>query len=432
MGRRRGEGALMHRAQVFQLHPTKAQAEYFARAAGIARMAYNWALDEWKRQAIEWWQTGKQSPFPSNYALQRQFNAIKRERWPWITDISKLVPEHAIFAVAQAYEAYRTGQARYPRFKAKGKAKESFVVAFANQCAVAGGKLKLMKVGAVSLSRACRWPDARIIRAVVSRKAGKWYASISFDIPNVESQPRQNKAAGVDLGIKTPIKVACAGASADLGSNLIERLNVERRKLRRANRNLHRRQVGSGRRRRARAKVARLQKRIADIRTNFQHNATATIAGMAERIGVETIAVRNLLRNGRLARHIADVGFYEIRRQLAYKANALVEADRFYPSSKTCSCCGSVKEKLTLADRTFNCEDCGFMCDRDENAARNLERMAADRAVTARGDGSPARRRKLTLRSLSVKREAAEQPLSEARRLLPRAAARFLSHEAER
>jgi putative transposase len=118
------------------------------------------------------------------------------------------------------------------------------------------------------------------------------------------------------------------------------------------------------------------------------------------------LAVRNMMANGRLARAIADVGFHEINRQLKYKAGQVVEADRFYPSSKTCSSCGSIKQTLKLSDRVFKCEHCGHECDRDENAARNLEKMAANRAVSVRGAGSPARRRKLSLSSLASKREA--------------------------
>lgn len=399
----------MHRAQIFLLCPTKAQAEYFARAAGVARLAYNWALAEWKRQAMEWWWSGKVTPFPTAFSLQKQFNAIKRDTWPWITEISARVPEHAIFSVGQAYDIYKSGQSRYPKFKAKGKSKDAFLAAAnTTEVRIEGRRITIPKIGTIRLGRECRWPSAKAIKAVVSRKAGKWYVAVGFELPDQEIPARPNQAAGIDLGIKTPIKIVSGDVSTDIGSGLAERLNVERRRLRRAHKTLHRRINGSGRYRRARARVARVQKRIADIRSDFQHKATSKIANMAERVGVETLNVKGMLRNGRLARAIADVGFYEIRRQLGYKANALIEADRFYPSSKTCSCCGSVKEKLTLSDRTFSCEDCGFVCDRDENAARNLERMAANRAVTARGDGSSVRRRKLTLRSLSKKREAAK------------------------
>lgn len=398
----------MYRSQVFQLRPNAAQAQYFACACGVARFTYNWALAEWKRQATEWWESGKNTDFPSYVGLNKQFNAIKHEQWPWIGEVSCIITESAILAVESAWSSYKSEQSRYPRFKVKERAKEAFFAARSSRdCCIKGRCIRLPKIGWVRISRNCRWPDARITRAVVSRRAGKWYVSVSFEIDDVVPGARPNVAAGVDLGIKSPITVTSHGETLNLGSELLERLNVERRKLRRANKALHRRQKGSGRRKRAKAKVARIHKRMADIRLDFQHDATAQIAGMASRIGIENLNVRGMVRNRHLARHISDVGFHEIRRQLAYKADKLVEADRFYPSSKTCSCCGSVREKLTLSERVFVCTECGFTCDRDQNAARNLEKLAADRAVSARGDGNPARRRKLTLRSLSKKREPA-------------------------
>lgn len=399
----------MHRSQLFLLRPNKVQASYFSRAAGISRLAYNWAIEEWKRQSYQWWESGKQSKYPTSFSLLKQFNGFKREKWPWITDISKLVPEGAIFAVGQAFDAFKAGLSRYPKFKAKGKCRDAFLVAGSYQdCRIEGTRIKLPKVGWIKLTREQRWPGAKIMRAVVSRIAGKWYLAVNFEIVDTILISRPQVSAGVDLGIKTPIKVSCGGETFDLGVGVLERINNERRKLRRANKALNRRIKGSNRRKRAQSKVAKVQRKIANIRSDFQHKSTSLISRLANRIGVERLNVKGMMRNGRLARHIADIGFFEIKRQLAYKAEELVQADLFFPSSKTCSCCGSVKEKLTLSDRTFVCDDCGFKCDRDENAARNLEKLAADRAVSARGDGSSVRRRKLTLRSLSMKRESAK------------------------
>lgn len=396
----------MLRAQMFLLRPTASQAAYMAQAVGIARMTYNWALSEWKRQASEWWETSGRTEPPNTFALQRQFNAIKRDNWPWVTNVSRRVTVSAIMAVGRAFEAYRAGQAKYPRLKAKGKAKDSFLAAAcADECVVIGRRAKLARLGWVRLSRSLRWPEGKVRHATISRRAGKWYLAILFEIEDNAPSARAHHAAGVDLGIKSPVVVYCGGATLHLGSDLRERTNVQRRRLRRATRALNRRSPGSGRRERARRRVARIYKRLADIRGDFQHKATALISRMATNIGVENLHVAGMLKNRRLAKSIANVGFYEIKKQLGYKAVSLVEADRFYPSSKTCSCCGSKRERLALSERTFVCEECGFTSDRDENAARNLEAMAADRAVSARGDRSPARRRKLTLRSLSEKRE---------------------------
>lgn len=396
----------MFRAQLIPMRLNKAQRVYMAQAAGTARFAYNWALAEWKRQAKEWWDSEKASPYPSAFALQKQFNAIKREQFPWITNVAADIPEKAIFAVGQAVEAYRAGQSRYPRFKSRD-AKRSFVCGSRSRDVRLDGKtITLPRVGTLRMARPLRWDETTAVSATISCRAGKWFVAVRCEVPDAVVSGQQHTSAGVDIGIKTPLVAVSNGATLKFGGDLAQRLNVERRKLRRANKRLHRREKGSGRRWRAKQHVARIHARMSNIRADVQHKATCQIARMALRIGIETLAVRNMMANGRLAQSVADVGFFEIRRQLSYKAAEVIEADRFYPSSKTCSICGSIKRELKLSDRVFRCEDCGHECDRDENAARNLERMAANCAVSARGVGSPAPRRKLRLSSLTEKREA--------------------------
>ncbi len=397
----------MHRAQVVPLDLTVAQSIYMARAAGTARVAYNWALAEWKLQAAAWWKSGGVESYPSAFDLQRRFHRVKRDLYPWITEIASVVSDAAIVAVGEAMRNFRDGRAKYPRFKSRDAVKRSFVAAGAGRSRMVGHRrILLPRVGDVRIGARLRWPEASLRGVHVSERAGRWYAILSYELPDeVERAEREYPAAGVDVGLKMPLVVAAGDLSLHIGGSLAERLNVERRKLRRANQRLHRRVKGSGRRKRAQVVVARIHRRMACIRSDVQHKTTSQIAGMASRIGVETLAVRNMMRNGRLARSIADVGFYEIKRQLKYKADEVIEADRFYPSSKTCSACGSIKQDLKLSDRVFRCEHCGHECDRDVNAARNLERMAANCAVSARGAGSPAPKRKLRLSSLASKRE---------------------------
>jgi putative transposase len=406
----------LFRSQLIPLDLTVKQARYMAQAAGTARFVYNWALEEWKRQASEWWSSGKVTPYPSVFALQKQFNAIKRAEYPWVTQVASEVANKAIFSVGVAFEAFEAGTARYPKFKSRD-GRQSFVGASSHFHLYASGRrLRLPRVGSIRLGCLPRWSAEYLRSAHVSERAGRWYVALGYLLPSEASAPKPGAYAGVDLGIKTPLVATSGDVTLQFGAELKERLNVERRKLRRANQRLHRRVKGSGRRQRAKQRVARIHQRMANIRSDMQHKATHLIAGMAPRIGVETLAVRNMMQNGRLARSIADVGFYEIKRQLKYKAVEVVEADRFYPSSKTCSACGSIKQDLVLSDRVFRCEHCGHECDRDVNAARNLERMAANWAVSARGAGSPAPKRKLRLSSLAVKREAQDEAHNEAHR----------------
>lgn len=400
------EQTARHRSQLFPLRLNRAQKAYMAQAAGCARFAYNWALEQWKLQAKAWWDSGKVSPFPTAFTLNKQFNAIKDEQFPWFREVSCHPAQSAIIGVGEAMANYRSGNTRYPRFHARG-GRTSFVASpNRREFKIDGKHIVLPRVGRLRLGAAVRWPDAPATRAVVSQRAGRWYVAVSFELPPSSAGHRASVAAGVDLGVKTPLVVAAGGVTIHIGSTLSERLKVERRKLKRANRRLARRTKGSGRHDRARLRVARIHERMRNIRADVQHKATCQIARMASRVGVETLAVRNMMRNGRLARSIADVGFYEIKRQLRYKADQVVEADKFYPSSKTCSACGSVKRELGLSDRVFHCDDCGNECDRDENAARNLETLAANWVVSARGAGSSAPMRKHRSSSLARKREA--------------------------
>lgn len=393
-----------HRSQIFQLRPNKVQASYFAQAVGVSRFAYNWALAQWKEKATEWWETNGATPFPSAFSLQKEFNAIKRANWPWMDNVAQLIPERSIASVGVAYARYKKGIAKYPKFKSKHRSKENFFGAVRKvEARIKGKRLKLPKIGWLRLSRLPRW-EGEITQVVIQRRAGKWYAVVSFALRDEPKQPRPAVAAGVDIGVKYPLTVTCGDAVHNYGAGLRERLNVERRKLRKADRRMRRRIPGSRRRLKAQIAVAKINRKISDIRSDVQHKATSSIARMADVIGIEDLNVRGLLRNRAVSRAIQDVGFRAIRDQLSYKANSLVTAGRFYPSSKSCSCCGAVKPSLPLSERRYNCGHCGLSIDRDENAARNLEKLAADEAVSLRGERSSDPERQLVFRSLSEKR----------------------------
>jgi len=199
-----------------------------------------------------------------------------------------------------------------------------------------------------------------------------------------------NDKAGKPAGIHEHIgrrPVMCVGNS-DGDQAMLEYTTIANpraledalRKLRRLNRQLARREPGSGRRKKTHRRLAGVHARTANIRRDALHKLTSSLATEYGTVVVEHLNVGGMVRNRRLARAITDTGLAEIRRQLTYKTTwyggRLVVADRFYPSSKTCSACGRVKAKLTLAERTFTCEDCGLHLDRDMNAAHNLAKLA--------------------------------------------------------
>ncbi len=195
--------------------------------------------------------------------------------------------------------------------------------------------------------------------------------------------PGAVRAVGVDLGVKALL------TGVDDRGNVItvpgpRPLRAGLRRLRRASRAHSRKQPGSARRRESAARLARLHARIANIRADALHKATTMLAARYETVAVEDLNVAGMTRNRTLARAVTDQGFGSLRRMLGYKTTwnggTLITADRWYPSSKTCSGCGTVKAKLALSERTYQCEVCGLVTDRDVNAARNLLNLAASGA----------------------------------------------------
>jgi putative transposase len=248
------------------------------------------------------------------------------------------------------------------------------------------------------------WFDGVLKRVTVTRTADRWFASILVDAPGPEPVGDRNGTVGIDVGVKvliTPSKgEPVHGPKAH---------TVLLKRLRRVSRAMSRKQRHSRNRARAQRKLARLHARIANIRRDAAHKATTMLAKTYRRIGIEDLNVRGMVRNRHLARSVTDGAFFEIRRQLDYKARMyatmVVVADRWFASSKTCSCCGVVKGTLALSQRTFNCDDCGFEVDRDVNAARNLESVAASSAVTVCGEDRSGAKRKPRVKRASVKRK---------------------------
>jgi putative transposase len=223
--------------------------------------------------------------------------------------------------------------------------------------------------------------SARILSATVSRTAQRWFVSFTVEVEQDEPvHPRPGSAVGVDLGVKTLLT-----AVDDQGSVLAvagcRPLRASLRKLRRASRAHSRKARGSANRRKSAAKLARIHARVASVRADSLHKATTGLARRYETVVVEDLNVAGMISNKKLSRAVSDQGFGAARRMLGYKTvregGQLVVADRWYPSSKTCSRCGTRKPSLTLKERVFTCEHCGHAEDRDVNAARNLLHLAS-------------------------------------------------------
>jgi len=378
-------------AHRIRLDPNNVQATCLARAAGTARFAYNWALGEWKKQ-YEACKADLTMPRPTEAALRRQLNSIKREQYPWMLEVTKNAPQMAITQLGRAFENFFAGRARYPRFRRKGR-DDRFTISN-DQFRIEGQRIRIPKLGWVRMREELRFAG-KVVSASVARVADHWYASITIDTSDPPLPPADNQGAvGVDLGIKA-LATLSTGETFQ-GPKALRRLLVRLRRLSRA---LSRKAKGSCNRARAKLKLARLHARIANIRGDSLHKLSTSIARRFHIIGIEDLNVKGMLGNRHLARAISDMGYYELRRQLEYKAAwrgaQVVLVDRWYPSSKLCSGCGYRLDELGLDVRHWTCPGCGAPNDRDVNAAINLRHMAVSSTASAcGGEGSgPARAR---------------------------------------
>ena len=366
----------MIRAYKTELNPNQKQTQAFLRCCGASRWCYNWGL----AAMIEAREQGRKT---SVYAEKKRLNAIKDEIAPWLRDVPYVVLQDAFERLKVAYENFfrrvKAGEkAGFPKFKSRKNGIGTFNVR--NNLHVTDTHIKLPVIGWVRLYEHGYMPTtkaAELCSVTISERAGHWEASLLVKQEQAEPLPATGESIGVDFGIK-----ALATASDGRVYENPRALKLAQSKLARAQREVSRRVKGSANRRKSVLKLARAHRRVANIRkwalNQISHDLVKT---KPSAIVIEDLNVRGMLANHCLAQAISDVGFAELRRQIEYKAAAsgvkVLLADRWYPSSKTCSACGSVKQELTLADREYVCHECGVILDRDLNAALNLKNLAA-------------------------------------------------------
>ncbi len=398
----------MTRAHRLRLVPTADQEAYFRKASGVARFAYNWALAEWQRR----YAAGEK---PNEIALRKVLNAIKHEQFPWMGEVTKNAPQQAIKSLGRAYanffedlKKYRRSEmpwkrVRVPKSKKKGKSRDSFRAdngtdkQHPDAVAVDGKRVKLPVIGWVRMREEVRFAG-QIVSVTVSREADAWYASFTIEAPEEPVAHVLANTVGVDLGVS-----ALATRSDDVPKTPAPKpLRRYLKKLQRLSRALSRKQRGSNNRAKAKTTLARLHARIRHIRQDALHTLTTDLVRTAATIVIEDLNVAGMLANRHLSRAIADLGFFEFRRQLEYKTamagGALIVADRWFPSSKRCSVCDTKNETLKLSDRDWTCLSCGTTHDRDENAAVNLARYPESWAGSACGAEGAGRRRQTTVK----------------------------------
>ncbi|OBX65903.1 transposase [Moraxella lacunata] len=374
------------RGHIIRLDPTNKQATHFGKTCGVARLAYNWALAEWQKQyqadknyrdecqakgiTIDENRLNK----PSQGKLRKQLNAIKREQFPFMLEVTKCSPQLAIMQLGDAFKRFFKGESKYPQFRKKKGVNDRFSLSNDQF------KLKLKKdkpfiqipnLGLVRMTEHLRY-NGKILSAKVFTKGGQWFVSIAVELSETTKPlPKTNKSVGIDLGI-TSLATLSTGEKIQAPKPLKNKL----KKLQRLSKQLSRKQKGSNNREKAKTKLSRLHYQISCIRKDFLHKLTTNLVKKFDVICIENLNTKGMVKNRQLSRAINDLGFYELKRQLIYKANqwgkSIKELDRFYPSSKTCSCCGVKLDELPLSVRNWTCPNCNTNHDRDINASINI------------------------------------------------------------
>ena len=380
-------------AHSIRLVPTVKQEQYFAQACGVARFTYNWALAEWSRR----YSAGEK---PNGMALRKHFNSIRRDQFPWTYEVHRDCTAQPFANLQKAFVGLFKKRAKYPRFKRKGQ-HDSFYIAN-DKISMTLNRVRIPVLGWVKTREALRF-TGKIMGAVVKRVADAWFLVVQVEVDHPERVRSSNETVGVDLGIKTT-------ATHSTGEQVWgpKALRKAQERLRRKARQFSRKTKGSNNSKKARVMLARLHRKVAWIRNDFLHKLTTRLCRENQTVVIEDLNVKGMVKNHCLAQAIQDESWGEFRRQLEYKAplygGRVVVASRWFPSSKRCSQCGHIVEKLGLDVRTFCCPCCGFTCDRDHNAAINLKQIGE-----AIPESTPAEMKALAAVSTATKPSSLKQ-----------------------
>lgn len=384
----------MIKAIKVRLYPTKVQEELMFKSAGIARFSYNWGLAFLNNYYEE------NNKALSIGELRKEFTKLRNDsEYSWLKEVSSEIPQQALKDLGESFKKFFNKQSSYPRFKKKGKCEISFFH-LNNKFIVEGNKVKLEKIGYVKMKDEGRLPTGnykkdkiKVLNPRVKFNGKFWYLSLALEVEDATKEEPTNVSVGVDLGIKDLAIVSNINKPFKNinKSKEVKRLN---KKLKRLQRKVSRKYdmlksescFKKGEKLTKTQNIIKLEKqiklvhkRIADIRLNYIHQTTNTIVKTKPcRVVVEDLNVKGLIKNKHLSNAVAEQCFNKFITILEYKCKwngiEFVKANKFFPSSKMCSCCGTIKKDLRLKDRTYICSNpkCNLVIDRDKNASINL------------------------------------------------------------
>lgn len=356
---------MKNKAYKFRIYPTEEQVVLIEKTFGCTRFVYNYFLEQ--RTNVY-----KTEGRPVNYTEQQnQLPGLKKE-YEWLKEVDSTSLQMSLRNLDQAFKNYYNDKrAGYPKFKSKKHSKPAYTVNFVNNnIKVKNGNIKLPKLGWMKAA-VHRFVNGRIIKASVTKSStGKYYVAICVE-EEIATCPENDNAIGIDLGLKN----FAALSTGDKIENP-KVLKKYQHKMRRLQKDLSRKEKGSNNWKKAKHKLAKTHEKVANIRRDFLHKLSTKIIRENQTVVIESLKVKNMLKNGNLARSISDVSWSKFVGFLEYKADwygrDLVKIDTWFPSSQLCSQCGYQNKYLTLDTRNWICPECNTDHDRDINASRNI------------------------------------------------------------
>ena len=377
------------------LIPNNKQKTKLIQCFGVSRFAYNWTLG---KQQENYKNGGK---FISDNELRKEFTKLKKTKeYEWLNQYSNNIPKQAIKDACDSYKRFFKGYSKFPRFKSKKKSRPSFYVdnikiKFSDthvklEKLSNSTKKNKAKLNWVRLAEKNRIPtDCKYINPRVTFDGVNFWISVGIEYENNLELPT-NEGIGIDLGIKDLAICSDKNIYKNINKTIqVRKLNKKKRRLQKQisrkyemnkiqNENGGVRYCKTNNIKKLEYKLLKLNHRISNIRNNYQHHITSEIVKREPSfISLENLNIQGMMKNKHLAKSVQEQGLYEFKRKLSYKSEwnniIIIDVPRFFPSSKTCSCCGSYKSNLKLSDRTYKCDSCGVEIDRDYNASLNLK-----------------------------------------------------------
>ena len=373
-----------YNARKIELRLNEEQKQIFDQAFGYSRYIYNKALDEWKKM-YEAWKEDNSQVKPNNRKVR---DNLKASREDWEEDQLKMVMETSVEDLAKAFNMMWKGCGRYPKYKSRRNQKDSCRFYRKNEYSmqIRGEKVNKLKVQGISslihMKESLRLKENHTIQEMtISKRADRYYAGIVIRYPQDEKKlHKEDSYVGIDLGVKDFAIINDDKGLYKKYKSLSSKLIPLHKRIDIYNKILSRKHYGSRNYEKARTKLNRTYEKISNIRKDFLHKLSTHITVKYKYICIEDLKVSNMMKNKNLSRHIAEQGWREFRTMLEYKAEGygceIITADRWFPSSQICSCCGNVlqgKDKLKLSQRVYHCHECNNKIDRDYNAAVNLK-----------------------------------------------------------